>query len=166
MHLPNLYYFIFLYTCLLFCNNSQFQTLKISYWYPQFLPTILCQFSMYTLHGWVNLLYPVLLQVTPCHQKFPSRLSTSYPLAINVLFQAASLLSRGWVGIVIIKLRIGSVQLALDCEMDLSLTISLGQCLMPGTISLGQGLKFFWTNKHIKHTKRNAQSHILRQYAA
>ena len=58
----------------------------------------------------VDFLYPVPLLATPLHQKSPSRLSTSYLLAIHGQFQAASLLSRvgggegGWGG-GIIKLK-------------------------------------------------------------
>ena len=44
----------------------------------------------YTCLGWVDLLYPVPLQATPCHQKSPSRISTSYLLSICGQFQAAS----------------------------------------------------------------------------
>ena len=52
--------------------------------------------SGYTCLGWVDLLYIVPLQATPCQLKITKQTAPSCLLAIYGQFQAASLLSRGW----------------------------------------------------------------------
>ena len=55
------------------------------------------KFMIY-LPGWDGSLLCSATPNYPCHQKLPTRLSTSYLLTIYGQFQAASLLSWGWVG--------------------------------------------------------------------
>ena len=76
----------------------------------------------------MGLFYALPLHPTPCHQKSPSRLSTSYLLTIYGQYQAASLLSRvgggRWVGVVIIKLKANlSSTSHLTSQLELSLAI-------------------------------------------
>ena len=84
----------------------------------------------YTCPGWVDLLFSGPLKATPCHQKSPSRLSITYLLTIYNQFQAATLLSRGWVGggewvvIIILKANLGSTS-HLTSQLDLSLAIMM-----------------------------------------
>ena len=74
----------------------------------------------------MGLFYALPLQATPCQQKSPSRLSTSYLLTIYMVNFKLHLYFPGWVGVVIIKLKANlSSTSHLTSQLELSLAILL-----------------------------------------
>ena len=90
----------------------------------------------------MDFFYPVPLQAAHYHEKLPSRLSTSYRLAIvNGQFQVAYLLLRGWGGLVVlVKLKTSFSSTA----TGLPTGTELGKKIIRASLDEKQSIMFFY----------------------